>query len=451
MNSTELTFPKGGIHPLYSKKLTSDLPIEELPSPAKLEIILGQHIGVPCEPLVKKHGKVQEGDLIGQVDNGLGVPVHAPFNGAIANVGVSSHPLRVSSPSVTIRAAKEPESIEYSPVDWSGFTREELKAKVHDAGIIGVGGAGFPAYAKLSPPADVTIDTLILNGAECEPYITADHRLMVEHANEIITGAKIILKILGINKCIVGIEANKPDAIAAMTEAVKEQTTDGANGSGQLDISVETLEVKYPQGSEKQLIQSITGRKVPGLGLPSAIGVVVQNVATARTIYDAVVLNKPYIDKVITVSGRGIKRQANLLVKIGTSIKDIVEYLGGTTDELKKVVLGGPMMGFAVSTIDMPVLKTTSSILFLTDDEIDTQPHSNCIRCGWCVDACPMGLQPNEIGVYVEAEKAEETERFGTMECFECGCCSYVCPSKRPLVQFIKLAKIELGKAKAQN
>ena len=438
MNIAALTFPKGGVHPPYSKKLTSDSPIEEMPNPSSLEIILGQHIGVPCEPLVKKHGKVQEGDVIGQVDNGLGAPVHAPFNGSIANVGVSSHPLRVSSPSITIRAAKEPEPVNYLPVDWSGFTREELKTKVHDAGVIGVGGAGFPTYAKLSPPPDVKIDTLILNGAECEPYITADHRLMVEHADEVITGAKIILKILGINKCAIGIEANKPDAIAAMTEA--------ANGSEQVEITVNTLEVKYPQGSEKQLIQSITGRKVPGFSLPSAIGVVVQNVATARAIHDAVVLNKPYIDKVVTVSGRGIKRQANLKVKIGTNIKDIVEYLGGTTDELKKVVLGGPMMGFAVSTFDMPVLKTTSSILFLTDDEIDDRPHSNCIRCGWCVEVCPMGLQPNEIGVYVEAGMAEETERFGTMECFECGCCSYVCPSKRPLVQFIKLAKMELRK-----
>ncbi len=451
MNSAALTFPKGGIHPLYSKQLTSDSPIEELPNPASVEIILGQHIGVPCEPLVKKHGKVQEGDLIGQVDNGLGVPVHAPFSGTIANVGVSSHPLRVSSPSITIRAAKDPEPISYLPVDWSGFSRDELKTRVHDAGIIGVGGAGFPTYAKLSPPPDVKIDTLILNGAECEPYITADHRLMVEHADEVIAGAKIILKILGINKCFIGIEANKPDAIAAMAKAAKSQTTEGTNGSEQVEITVETLEVKYPQGSEKQLIQSITGRKVPGFSLPSAIGVVVQNVATARSIYEAVALNKPYMDKVITVSGRGIKRQANLKVKIGTRITDIVEYLGGTTEDLKKVVLGGPMMGFAVSTIDMPVLKTTSSILFLTEDEIDTRSHTNCIRCGWCVEACPMGLQPNEIGVYVEAGKAEETERFGTMECFECGCCSYVCPSKRPLVQFIKLAKIELGKVKAQN
>ncbi len=439
MTSALLTFPKGGVHPPEAK-LTANSAIEDMPDPTELEIILGQHIGAPCEPQVKKRDKIAEGDLIGQVTRGLGVPIHTPVTGSVNALGVSAHPLRVSAPSITIRIDKEAGPKEFTASDWSGLSGEALKGKVHDAGIIGIGGAGFPAHVKLSPPADAKIDTLLLNGAECEPYITSDHRVMVEYADQVVEGARIILKILGISKCYIGIEANKPDAIIAMEKAVQAQS------GGEARIEVKTLEVKYPQGSEKQLIQSITDRKVPAFALPSAIGVVVHNVATARAIYEAVALDKPYYEKVVTISGRGIKRPANLKVKIGTKVKDIVDYLGGTTPDLRKVVLGGPMMGFAVSTLDIPVTKTTSSILFLSAEEIDTSPFSNCIRCGWCVDACPMGLQPNEVGCYVEAEKGEETERFGALECFECGCCAYVCPAKRPLVQFIRMAKMQLRK-----
>ena len=204
---------------------------------------------------------------------------------------------------------------------------------------------------------------------------------------------------------------------------------------------MDALKVKYPQGSEKQLIQSITGRKVPGFGLPFDVAVIVQNVGTARAIYDAVVLDKPLYEKVITVSGKGIQRPANIQVRIGTRLRDIVSYLGGTKPDLAKVILGGPMMGFAISDLDVPVTKTTSGILFLTNDEIDTHAHGQCIRCGWCLDACPMGLSPNEVGIYVEAARAGETAQFGVFECFECGCCAFVCPAKRPLVQFIRLAK----------
>jgi electron transport complex protein RnfC len=260
---------------------------------------------------------------------------------------------------------------------------------------------------------------------------------MLEKAEEIVEGAKILLKILGINACAIGIEVNKPDAISTMQSAVEKLQEPG------LTLRVETLEVKYPTGSEKQLIQAITGRKVPAMALPSAVGVVVHNVSTTKAVYDAVVLGKPLIEKVITVSGRGINKPANLLVKIGTKVNDIVEFCGGTTEHLARVVLGGPMMGFAVSTLDIPITKTTSSILFLSEDEIDTSELSNCIRCGWCLDACPMGLEPKEVGIYVEANRAEDTEQFGVFECFECGSCAYVCPAKRPLVQFVRLAKMK--------
>jgi len=432
-----LTFTKGGVHPPESKKLTENLSVEVMPLPAELEIILGQHIGAPCTPTVAKRAEINEGDLIGEVTRGLGVPIHAPAAGKIKALAKSGHPIRVSSPSITLQVDRDAAPKEWQQKDWQVLSADELLKKVHDAGIIGIGGAGFPTHVKLKPPADNPVDTLLLNGAECEPYITADHRMMLEKTVEIIEGAKILLKILGIRECVVGIENNKPDAIKIMTDAANAAT------NNEFAIRVETLEVKYPQGSEKQLIQAITGRKVPAMALPSAVGVVVHNVSTTKAVYDAVVLEKPLVEKVVTISGNGIERPANLLVKIGTKISDIVEYCGGTKPGLSRVVMGGPMMGFAVSNLDIPITKTTSSVLFLAEDEIDTTPLSACIRCGWCLDACPMGLEPKEIGIYVEANRAEDTEQFGVFECFECGSCAYVCPAKRPLVQFVRLAKMK--------
>ncbi len=432
-----LTFPKGGVHPPESKAQTSQLSIETMPVPDELELILGQHIGAPCTPTVAKRGEVNEGDIIGEVSKGLGVPLHSPVAGKVKDLGSSAHPMRVTSPSITIAVNHEAEPRRYEARNWQSYDPKELLNMVKDAGIIGIGGAGFPTHVKLSPPPDNPIDTLLLNGAECEPYITSDHRQMLEYAADIVEGAKIILKILGIKQCTIGIESNKPDAILAMTEAAR------AGSTADFSLTVKALTVKYPQGSEKQLIQAITGRKVPAMALPSAVGVVVHNVSTARAIRDAVVLGKPLYDKVVTIAGKGIARPANLLVKVGTKISDIVTYLGGLKPDLAKIVMGGPMMGFAVSNLDIPVTKTTSAVLFLAADEIDTAPHSQCIRCGWCLDACPMGLEPKEIAIYVEAGRPQDTAQFGVFECFECGSCAYVCPAKRPIVQFVRLAKMK--------
>jgi Na+-translocating ferredoxin:NAD+ oxidoreductase subunit C len=436
MNSL-LTFPKGGVHPPESKDQTAALAIERMPVPGELELILGQHIGAPCSPMVKKRDVVLEGAVIGEVVKGLGVPLHSPVAGTIKDIGMSAHPLRVKAPSITIAVDPAAVPASYSQNPWQELSATDLLAKVHNAGVIGIGGAGFPTHVKLKPPADAKIDTLLLNGAECEPYITADHRQMLEHPKKIIEGAQIILKILGIKKCQIGIESNKPDAIQAMADAARLGSTP------ECSLSVHGLQVKYPQGSEKQLIQALVGRKVPSMALPSAVGVVVHNVSTARAIYDAVVLNKSLCEKVVTISGGGIMKPANLLVKVGTRVSDIVQHLGGTKPELAKIIMGGPMMGFAVSSLDVPVTKTTSSVLFLTAKEIDSRPHSQCIRCGWCLDACPMGLEPKEIGVYVEANRSEDTAQFGVFDCFECGSCAYICPAKRPLVQFIRLAKMK--------
>ncbi len=435
--STLLTFPKGGVHPPESKGMTAGLAIETMPLPAELELILGQHIGAPCTPTIARKDEVTEGQVIGTVTKGLGVPLHAPAAGTVSALGVSGHPMRVTTPSITIKTNPEVAAAVYTRQNWQDLSREELLPMVQNGGVIGIGGAGFPSHVKLSPPPNNPIDTLILNGAECEPYITADHRQMLERSEEIVEGAQVILKILGISDCRIGIENNKPDAIAAMTEAAAKLSTP------QAQVTVQPMQVKYPQGSEKQLIQAVTGRKVPGFALPSAVGVVVHNVSTARAIYDAVVMAKPLYEKVMTVSGKGIARPANLLVKVGTRVSDIVAHLGGVTPQLAKIVMGGPMMGFAVSSLDIPVTKTTSSVLFLAEDEIDSSPYSQCIRCGWCIEACPMGLEPKEVGIYVEAGRAQDTGQFGVFECFECGCCAYVCPAKRPLVQFIRLAKMK--------
>jgi len=440
MNRELLTFPKGGIHPPEHKEISEHLQIERMPIPAEVDILLQQHFGAPCSPLVKKKDIVNEGDVIGTVSAGLGASVHASVTGTVKNIGTSPHPTSVKAPSITILTDTQAQPRTYGPADWKAMPRDEMLSRIKEAGIVGIGGAGFPTHVKLAPPPAAKVDTLLLNGAECEPYLTTDHRLMLESPGDVVGGASIILKILGINECKIGIEANKPAAIDAMEKAVKEASSNGQR------ISVVPLKVKYPQGSEKQLIQSLTGRKVPGFGLPFDVSVIVQNVGTAKAVYDAVCLAKPLYEKVVTISGKGISRPANLLVRIGTRLKDIVEYLGGTKNGLAKVVMGGPMMGFAIPTLDVPVMKTTSGVLFLTEDEIDLSPHGHCIRCGWCLDACPMGLSPNEIGVYVEAGRAEDTSQFGLFECFECGCCAFVCPARRPLVQFIRLAKMKAKK-----
>jgi electron transport complex protein RnfC len=437
MQESLLTFPKGGVHPAESKTLSEHLAIETLPLPEEVDILLQQHFGAPCKPLVDKKAKVTEGDVIGEVAGGLGAAVHASVTGTVKSVGTSTNPVSVTTASVTIQTDRAAPPRNYPLEDWRSLSADDLKKRVKAAGIVGIGGAGFPTHVKLSPPPEAKVDVLIINGVECEPYLTTDHRLMLENPEDIIEGAKIILTMLGIKECHIGIEANKINAVETLRKAAANKASDGFR------VSVDALKVKYPQGSEKQLIQSITGRRVPGFGLPFDAGVIVQNVGTTKAVYEAVALNKPLYEKVITITGKGISRPANLKVRIGTRLSDIVSFLGGTKPDLARIVMGGPMMGFPISTLDVPVTKTTSGVLFLTEDEIDTRPYSHCIRCGWCLEACPMGLQPNEIGVYVEAGRPQDTSKFGLFECFECGCCAFVCPAKRPLVQFIRLAKLK--------
>ena len=438
-----LTFRKGGVHPRESKELTEHLAIEEMPLPEQVVIPLSMHFGAIAAPVVKKKQEVQEGELIASVEKGLGAPIHSSVTGTVKSIESRPHPIMVRCDAIVIDVNKAAPARKYEIQDWRQMAREEVLAKVKDAGIVGLGGAGFPTYVKLSPPPTAPVDLLLLNGAECEPYLTTDHRLMLERPEKVIEGAKILLKILGIKRGIIGIELNKPDAVNAVSKALQQ-----ASKSDDYDIAVQGMEVKYPQGSEKQLIYSLTGRSVPGGGLPFDVGVIVQNISTTLAVVDAVTINKPLYEKVVTFSGRAINRQANLQVKIGTLLSDVANYLGGTTTDLTKIVYGGPMMGFAVSSTDVPIVKTASGVLFLSSRETDTSDYGPCIHCGWCLEACPMGLMPKEIGIYTEAGKGYLTEKFGVNECFECGCCAYICPAKRPLVQFARLAKIEVKKHK---
>jgi electron transport complex protein RnfC len=315
------------------------------------------------------------------------------------------------------------------------LTPDEMKEKIRDAGIVGMGGAAFPTTVKLSPPKEKPIDTVILNGSECEPYLTGDYRMMLEKPVEIIEGLKVLMKVLGVTKGFIGIEDNKPQAVKAIKEAA----------GGQAGIEVCGLPAKYPQGAEKMLIRSLTGREVPPKALPMDVKVVVQNIGTSFAVYEAVRYGKPLIERVVTVTGEGINETKNLLVKIGTLVSHLIEECGGLKDEALKVISGGPMMGFAISALDVPITKGTSGIVALTEGEIaHAADFGPCIRCGRCIDACPMGLMPSMLSIYAEKGFYEGAKEYNLFDCFECGSCAFVCPSKRPIVQLIRLAKSQV-------
>lgn len=426
---------RGGVHPNDHKSYTSGKPIEIAPLPSKVVIPVRQHIGAPCSPIVKKGDEVKKGQVIASSDAFVSCSIHASISGKVADVGEYPHAVFGKCLSIVIENDGKDEWVEGIPVqrDWQTLNADETRAIIRGAGIVGMGGATFPVHVKLAPPKDKKIDTFILNAAECEPYLTADHRAMLEYSDRIVTGVQIVMKLLGVQIGYVGIEDNKPDAISAMTKAFE--------GTG---VKVVGLPTKYPQGAEKMLIKMLAGREVPSGGLPMEVGVVVQNVGTVIAINDAVVNGIPLIERVTTVSGGAVKEPKNLLVRVGTTFEDAISYCGGIAKTPEKIISGGPMMGFAQSNVNVPIIKGSSGILVLSKEDVNSGKESACIRCGRCVDACPMGLNPSMLSILGERSMYQEAkEEFNLLDCVECGSCVYGCPAKRNIVQYVRYCKAQ--------
>ena len=435
----------GGVHPQYNKDLTKDKAIIEMPLPELLKVSMSQHLGAPATPLVKKGDTVLRGQLIGEAAGFISAAVHSPTSGTVTAVEKAATASGMSAMSVSIepdgKDTWDPQ-LEAGRMVREGLIKEfydnpEAKKDVvigiiADAGIVGMGGAGFPNHVKLSPPADKPIDTVIINGAECEPYLTADARMMMEHAEHIWTGARILQKVLGAKRVRFAIEDNKPEAIEAMQKAIDGDPT---------DVAVVALQTEYPQGAEKQQIFAITGKEVPSGGLPMDVGVVVDNVGTCHAVWNAVINGLPLIERVTTVTGTPVGKPANVLSRIGTTYADLVHFCGDTTGSIAKVISGGPMMGFAQNSLDVATTKTTSGLLLLPPEAVTEYSSMPCISCGRCLGACPTYLMPNELSQFIEAEDYESAEAYSVLDCIECGCCSFECPAHRPLVQHMRQGK----------
>ncbi len=426
---------KGGIHPLEGKELTAGKELRIAPLFDKYIVPVRQNLGAPPTLTVKKGDAVKKGQRIAEPGGFVSVPLHSPVCGTVGDIVEITGVTGASEQAVEIIADGTDEwDTGLDPIpDWADTEKDVLKKRILDAGIVGMGGAAFPTHVKLSPPPEKNIDTLIVNGAECEPFLTADHRLMLTRTEEALTGIAIAAKILKVSRIFVGVEDNKMDAIEKMAEA-----------AAKFKITVVPLHVKYPQGAEKQLIYALTGRQVLEGGLPMDVGCVVMNIGTAAAVHDAVVLGHPLIERVTTVTGTPVVDPANYLVRIGTPIRKLLELSGGVKENPAKVIMGGPMMGFAQSNIDVPVAKNSSGVLLMAPEEIEQFEGNPCIRCSRCVKACPMNLLVPTLSTMIEAGEFAMAEHNYVMDCVECGTCAYICPAKRPLVQHFRRAKAEI-------
>lgn len=426
---------KGGIHPLEGKELTAGKELRIAPLFDKYIVPVRQNIGAPPTLTVKKGDAVKKGQRIAEPGGFVSVPLHSPVCGTVGDIVEITGVTGASEQAVEIIADGTDEwDTGLDPIpDWADTEKDVLKKRILDAGIVGMGGAAFPTHVKLSPPPEKNIDTLIVNGAECEPFLTADHRLMLTRTEEALTGIAIAAKILKVSRIFVGVEDNKMDAIEKMAEA-----------AAKFKITVVPLHVKYPQGAEKQLIYALTGRQVLEGGLPMDVGCVVMNIGTAAAVHDAVILGHPLIERVTTVTGTPVVDPANYLVRIGTPIRKLLELSGGVKENPAKVIMGGPMMGFAQSNIDVPVAKNSSGVLLMAPEEIEQFEGNPCIRCSRCVKACPMNLLVPTLSTMIEAGEFAMAEHNYVMDCVECGTCAYICPAKRPLVQHFRRAKAEI-------
>lgn len=434
---------KGGIYPPKYKEFTQDREFLNLAIPQICYIPLQQHTGKPALPRVQVGDTVQEGQLIGGADGFISANVHASIPGKVIEIGEYPTVYSKKGTCVVIEAEGNFSAAGSAPDEsWEHKGKEDLLNIIREAGIVGLGGAAFPTHVKLSPPENKKIDTLIINGAECEPYLTVDDLLMRSFAGPIIEGTRIALRILGIDRAVIGIEDNKKKAIAALKSTL-------AGSSFRENIQVKTLKTKYPQGAEKQLICSILKREVPSGGLPMDAGVVVQNVGTIHAIHQAVLERRPLFERYITVSGKIVNNPGNYKVRIGTRISHIIEECGGLKEHPAKIIMGGPMCGIALDSMDIPVVKGTSGILFLSKREVPVAEYHPCIRCGRCIRICPSGLLPNMLGNAMEKDRKDLLENLRPFDCIMCGSCTFVCPSRRPLNHFIKIAQGKLRAAKS--
>jgi electron transport complex protein RnfC len=396
---------------------------------------LSQHLGRPARALVKKKDKVLRGQRIGEAEGFISAHVHSPVSGKVKDVALMRGGLGTHVACVVITSDGKDEAAEAAGADWEALSAGEIRDRVKEAGVVGMGGATFPTHVKLSPPEGKTITELVLNGCECEPYLTADHRVMLERTADVVLGTRILQKALGVTRAFIALEDNKSDAGKALREA--------AAGTG---VEVAELHVKYPQGAEKQLIRALFDREVPSGGLPMDVGVVVQNVGTAVAVKEAVVDGRPLTERILTVSGAAAAGPKNLLVRVGTSFREVVAFAGGTKTTVHKIISGGPMMGFAQPTLDVPVTKGTSGILLFTEAEARIFRTYPCLRCGRCFDVCPMKLRPALLSQTAEAGRWEDLESLDVFDCIECGCCAWECPAHRRIVQNVRRGKAEVGK-----
>jgi len=441
-DTRRLTFPRGGVHPPERKEQTERMPLVVSEPPAQTAVLMLQHIGAPAKPVVQKKDKVGKGQLVGEAQGFVSANVHSPVSGTVKAIQNRVHnPTGRLVPAVIIDSDGEERWAEgcNQPQDVEAMDAKAMVELVREAGVVGMGGATFPTHVKLSPPPNTKVMDVIVNGAECEPYLTCDHRLMLERADDIIDGLRLIMRIVGAPNGYVAIESNKPDAIEKFADAL----------SSEPSISVRPLVVKYPQGAEQQLITAITRREVPSQGgLPSDVGCLVHNAATVLAIRDAIRLRRPLIERPLTVTGSGVKEPGNFIERIGTNVQDILERQGAI-EGANLIIMGGPMMGIAQARPDVPLIKGNSGILV---EAVETPPpQRSCIRCGRCVEHCPLGLMPGELSIACEKMDWDAALALDVMECKECGCCAYVCPAKRRIVHMIKFAKAELAKRRKKQ
>lgn len=454
MNGLQPSF-RHGIHPREYKEATEHLPIARMPFVERYVLPLSQHTGAPCRPVVEPGERVERGQLVAEAGGFVSTTLHAPVTGRVIAVGPRSHPagrlveaIELEADPFSTQEATPRRGADAPFVDQ--LSDDEFVAEIQRAGLVGMGGAAFPTHVKYKPPPGKAVTRLVLNGCECEPFLTSDHRVMVERPEAILRGAEIVASRLGVEEVVIGVELNKPDAIEILRRAIDERGRSSPSGSESVPFRVVPLKVKYPQGAEKMLIRALYGEEVPSGGLPLDVGAVVNNVGTMAAVADWFDRGVPLIERVVTVAGPGVEQPANLLVPVGTPVRAVLDYCG-LRHETREVVMGGPMMGQPLASLDVPVLKGTSGLLAFTESETRLPREYNCIKCGRCVEACPQLLNPSRLAKLARAGRWEDLRDFSVMDCVECGSCSYSCPSGIPIVQLIRVAKSNLREQAARE